>query len=104
MSLDARARRAAQAARTSVDQLWPPPDIDVLVGRRRRRAIVANTLTLAVIVAIGLSAWRILPIGGQEPAASQLPRRVQAAIRVGQAPGAVPVSYTHLTLPTNREV
>ena len=92
MSLDARARRAAQATRTSVDQLSPPPAIDVLVGRRRRRAIVANTLTLAAMVAVGLSAWKVLPIGGQEPAASQLPRHVQAAIRVGQAPGAVLVA------------
>jgi YVTN family beta-propeller protein len=92
MSLDARARRAAQAARTSVDRLTPPPAIDVLVGRRRRRAIVANTLALAVMVAVGLSAWRVLPIGGQEPAATQLPRHVQAAIRVGQAPGAVLVA------------
>jgi YVTN family beta-propeller protein len=92
MSLDARARRAAQAARTSVDQLSPPPAIDVVVGRRRRRATVANTLALAAMVAVGLSAWKVLPIGGQEPAASQLPRHVQAAIRVGQAPGAVLVA------------
>ena len=92
MSLDARARRAAQAARISVDRLSPPPAIDALVGSRRRRAIVANTLALAVMVAVGLSAWRVLPIGGQEPAASQLPRHVQAAIRVGQAPGAVLVA------------
>jgi YVTN family beta-propeller protein len=88
MSLDARARRAAQAARTSVDRLAPPP-IGVLVGRRRRRAVAANALALAVVVAVGGVAWRVLPIGGPEPTTTGLPRHVQAVIRVGKAPGAV---------------
>jgi YVTN family beta-propeller protein len=92
MSLDARARRAAQAARSSVDRLPPPPGIGVLVTRRRRRAAAANTLALALIVAVVGVAWRALPTGGREPAAPGLPRRVQAAIQVGKAPGAVLVA------------
>jgi YVTN family beta-propeller protein len=91
MSLDARARRAAQAARSNVDRLAPPPAIGVLVARRRRRAAAANTLLLALIVAVGGAAWRVLPIGGPQPTATELPRHVQATIRVGDAPGAVAV-------------
>lgn len=92
MSLDARARRAAQAARSNVDRLAPPPAIGVLVARRRRRTAATNTLALALIVAMGGVAWRVLPIGGPEPTATGLPRHVQAAIRVGKAPGAVAVA------------
>jgi YVTN family beta-propeller protein len=92
MSLDARARRAAQAARTNVDRLSPPPPIGVLVGRRRRRAVAANVLALALMVAVGGVGWRLLAIGHQEAAATRLPRHVQAAIRVGKAPGAVLVA------------
>jgi YVTN family beta-propeller protein len=92
MSLDARARRAAQAARSNVDRLPPPPAIGVLVARRRRRAAAANALVLALIVAVGGLAWRILPIGDPQPTATGLPRHVQAAIRVGKAPGAVVVA------------
>jgi YVTN family beta-propeller protein len=91
MSLDARARRAAQATRSSVDRLAPPP-IEVLVGRRRRRAVAANVFALAVVVAVGGVAWRALPIGGPEPTTTGLPRHVQAAIRVGNSPGAVLVA------------
>lgn len=91
MSLDARARRAAQAAHSNVDRLPPPPAIGVLVARGRRRAAAANALALALIVAIGGVAWRVLPIGGPEPTATGLPRHVKAAIRVGEAPGAVAV-------------
>jgi YVTN family beta-propeller protein len=90
MSLDARARRAAQAARTQVDRLPPPPAIGVLVARRRRRAAAASALALIVaLVGVG---WRALPTGGREPAATGLPGHVQAAIRVGRAPGAVLVA------------
>jgi YVTN family beta-propeller protein len=92
MSLDACARRAAQAARTNVDRLAPPPPIGVLAGRRRRRTMAANALALAVVVAVSGAAWRVLAIGGQEPAATRLPRHVQAAIRVGNSPGAVLVA------------
>jgi hypothetical protein len=66
MSLDARARRAAQAARSSVDRLPPPPGIGVLIARRRRRAAAANALVLALIVAVVGVAWRALPTGGRE--------------------------------------
>jgi YVTN family beta-propeller protein len=90
MSLDARARRAAQAARTNVGRLPPPPAIGVLVVRRRRRAAAANALALALIVAVVGVAWRALPTGGQT--ATGLPGHVQAAIRVGRAPGAVLVA------------
>jgi virginiamycin B lyase len=85
MSLDARARRAAQAARTSVDRLSPPPAIDVIVGRRRRRAAAANGLALALIVAVVGVAWQALPTGGREPAASGgpvAPGRPVAAARI----------------------
>lgn len=93
MSLDARARRAAEAARTSVDRLPPPPAIGNLVARRRRRAAAANTLALALVVAVVGVAWRALPTGGREPAApGLLGGPVQAAIRVGKAPGAVLVA------------
>jgi YVTN family beta-propeller protein len=92
MSLDARARRAAQAARSSVDRLAPPPPIGVLVGRRRRRAVAANVLALAVMVAVGGLGWRLLAIDSQEAVTTRLPRHVQAAIRVGKAPGAVLVA------------
>jgi YVTN family beta-propeller protein len=91
MSLDARARRAAQAARSSVDRLAPPP-IEVLVGRRRHRTMAANALALAVFVAVAGVGWRVLAIGHQEVAATRLPRHVQAAIKVGKAPGAVVVA------------
>jgi YVTN family beta-propeller protein len=92
MSLDSRARRAAQAARTSVDRLPPPPGIGDLVTRRRRRAAAANTLALALIVAVVGVAWRALP-PGREPAAPGLPGGpVQAAIRVGTAPSWVLVA------------
>jgi YVTN family beta-propeller protein len=89
MSLDARARRAAQAARNNIDRLPPPPTIDVLVARRRRRAAAMNVLAVALIVAVGGVAWKVLPIGGHQPTATGLPRHVQAAIRVGKAPAAL---------------
>jgi YVTN family beta-propeller protein len=91
MSLDARARRAVQAARGNVDRLPPPPAIGVLVRRRRRRVAAGNALAVAVLVAVGTLAWRILPVGAPQPAATGLPRHVQAGIRVGEAPGAVAV-------------
>jgi YVTN family beta-propeller protein len=47
-------------------------------------------LPLALIVALGGVAWRALP-GGPQPAATGLPRQVEAAIRVGKAPCAVAV-------------
>jgi YVTN family beta-propeller protein len=89
MSLDARARRAAQAARDAVDRRPPPPAIGVLVVRRRRRVAAVNALGLALVVALGGAAWRALPIGDHEPTATGLPRQVEAAIRVGKAPGEV---------------
>jgi YVTN family beta-propeller protein len=91
MSLDARAHRAAQAARNTIDRLPPPPAIGVLVARRRRRAAAVNVLAVALIVAVGGVTWRFLPTGSPQPTATGLPRHVQAAIRVGQAPGAVAV-------------
>ena len=91
MSLDARARRAAQAAHDNVDRLPPPPAIGVLVARRRRRAAAVNILAVALMVAVGGVAWRFLPTGSPQPTATGLPRHVQAAIRVGKAPGAVAV-------------
>jgi YVTN family beta-propeller protein len=89
MSLDARARRAAQAARGNVDRLPPPPAIGVLVARRRRRAAAVNVLAVVLIVTVGGVAWRFLPMGDPQPTATGLPRHVQAAIRVGKAPDAV---------------
>ena len=91
MSLDARARRAARAVRDNTDQLPSPPIIGVLVARRRRRLAAANVLALTLVVAVGVAAWRALPIGGLEPITSGLPRHVKAAIRVGELPGAVVV-------------
>jgi streptogramin lyase len=95
MSLDARARRAAQAARTSVDRLPPPPAIGVLVTRRRRRATAANALALALLLAVVGVAWRALPTGG-EPAAgppvAPRPRplgRVAATVHLGGQLGGV---------------
>jgi virginiamycin B lyase len=85
MSLDARARRAAQAARTSVDQLPPPPGIGDLVTRRRRRAAAANVLALALVVAVVGVAWRALPTGSRDPAAtgpSVAPGRPVVAARI----------------------
>jgi YVTN family beta-propeller protein len=66
MSLDARARRAAQAVRANVDRLPPPPPIGALAARRRRRATSANALVLALVVAVVGVAWRALPTGGRE--------------------------------------
>jgi YVTN family beta-propeller protein len=91
MSLDARARRAARAVRDNTGQLPPPPVIGVLVARRRRRVAAANVLALALVVAVGVVAWRAFPIGGLGPITSSLPRHVEAAIRVGRLPGAVVV-------------
>jgi YVTN family beta-propeller protein len=96
MSLDARARRAAQAARDNIDRRPPPPAIGVLVARQRRRVAAINALGLALIVAVGGVAWRALPIGRQQPAATGLPRQVEAAIRVGKAPGAVVVERSQV--------
>jgi YVTN family beta-propeller protein len=92
MSLDARARRAAQAARSNVDRLPPPPAIGVLVARRRRRAAAAQALALACIVVAAAQVWRVLPVANFEPGAPRLPRHVQAAIKVGKAPSAVLVA------------
>ena len=91
MSLDAHARRAAQATRDTIDRLPPPPAIGVLVAHRRRRAAAVNVLAVAFIVAVGGVGWRFLPMGGPQPTAAGLPRHIQAAIRVGKAPGAVAV-------------
>jgi YVTN family beta-propeller protein len=92
MSLDARAHRAAQAVRNNADRLRPPPALGVLVARRRRRAAAVNVLAVALIVAVGgVTWWRFLPTGSPQPTATGLPRHVQAAIRVGEAPGAVAV-------------
>jgi YVTN family beta-propeller protein len=96
MSLDARARRAAQAARDTVDRRPPPPAIGVLVARRRRRVAAANALGLALVVALGGAAWWALPIGGPQPTATGLPRQVEAAIRVGKAPGEVAAEGSQL--------
>jgi YVTN family beta-propeller protein len=91
MSLDARARRAAQAARDTVDRRPPAPAIGVLVARQRRRVAAANALGLALVVALGGAAWKALPIDNHQPTATGLPRQVEAAIRVGKAPGTVTV-------------
>jgi YVTN family beta-propeller protein len=103
MSLDARARRAAQAARNSIDRLPPPPAIGVLVARRRRRAVAVNTLAVALLVAVGAVAWRVLPIGGHQPTTTGLPRHVQATIRVGKAPGAVVVEGSSVWVANSEE-
>lgn len=89
MSLDARARHAAQAARDTIDRRPPPPAIGVLVARRRRRVAAANALGLALIVALGGAAWNALPIDDHQPTATGPRRQVEAAIRVGKAPGEV---------------
>jgi YVTN family beta-propeller protein len=97
VSVDARARRAAQAARDTVDRRPPPPAIGVLVARQRRRVAAVNALGLALIVVLGGVAGRALPLGGHQPTATGLPRQaglprqVEAAIRVGKAPGEVAV-------------
>jgi YVTN family beta-propeller protein len=89
MSLDARARHAAQAARRNVDRLAPPPAIGVLVARRRRRAAAAEALGLVCIVAAAGLAWRVLPVADLGAGAMRLPQHVQAAVKVGRAPSAV---------------
>jgi YVTN family beta-propeller protein len=103
MSLDARARRAVQAARNSTDRRPPPPAIGVLVARRRRRATAATTLAVALIVAMGGMAWRFVPTGSHQPTATGLPRHVQATIKFGKAPSAVVVEGSSVWVANSRD-
>ena len=96
MSLDVRARRAAQAARERVDRLPPPPPIGALVARRRRRSLAAGLLLVVLAGLAGGSIWRTLAPQEQEPlepgsrpVVPALPRHVLARIQVGGVPEAV---------------
>jgi YVTN family beta-propeller protein len=96
MSLDVRARRAAQAARERVEHLPPPPPIGALVARRRRRSLAAGLLLVVLAGLAGGSVWRTLAPQEQEPlepgprpVVPSLPRHVLARIPVGGVPEAV---------------
>ena len=61
-------------------------------------------MTLRVLCVFLLSGWlsvyaAVLPIPENGPAL-----RIQGSNTIGAELGPAPVSYTHLTLPTNREV
>ena len=62
-------------------------------------------LQLALTIALsGLSAYALAAVSPEEAAELGKTLTPWGAIQAGNAEGTIPVSYTHLTLPTNREV
>lgn len=92
MSLERRARAAAQAERALVDRAWPPPAWPKVLARRRRRSVAATSLALLII---GALVWVVVrPALQEEPVVRPVPSlptpgRVTATVRVGESPTAV---------------
>jgi YVTN family beta-propeller protein len=97
MNLDARGRRATQAALGSVTRVDPGAGLADLLHRRRRRRITRAAAALATATVLGLVVW--VGVRGSErvasisnPPAGAL-GRVVATIPVGASPADVLVSY-----------
>ncbi|HEV2930502.1 MAG TPA: hypothetical protein VGW74_17600, partial [Propionibacteriaceae bacterium] len=90
MNLDARGRRATQAALGSVARVDPTAGLVELGRRRRRRRITRAAAALATATALALVAWmgvreseRVTPIVNPPPGSLG---RVAATILVGASP------------------
>jgi DNA-binding beta-propeller fold protein YncE len=92
VTLERRARAAAQAERALVDQVWPPPPWHRVLARRRRRSLAASGVALAVIAAL---VWAVVrPALQEQPVVRPVPSlptpgRVAATIPVSQSPTTV---------------
>jgi YVTN family beta-propeller protein len=96
MNLDARGRRATQAALDSVTRVDPVAGLADLLRRRRRRRITRAAAALAAATALVVVAWvgvrgseRVMPIVNPPPGSLG---RVAATIPVGGSPVDVLVS------------
>jgi YVTN family beta-propeller protein len=96
MSLDARGRRATQAALNSVTRVDPIAGLADLLRRRRRRRVTRAATALATATALALVAW--VGVRGSDRAAPTVNPppgslgRVAATIPVGASPVDVVVS------------
>jgi YVTN family beta-propeller protein len=96
MNLDARGRRATQAALGSVTRVDPVAGLAELLRRRRRRRATRVVTALATATAVALVAWvgvrgseRVVPVVNPPPGSLG---RVVATIPVGAGPADVLVS------------
>jgi hypothetical protein len=60
MTLDTRARAAAQALRRSATRVDPAAGLEELLHRRRRRLVARAATALATATAVALVAWSSL--------------------------------------------
>lgn len=96
MTVERRARAAAQAERALVDRAWPPPPWQRVLARQRRRSLAATGVALIVVAVL---AWAVVrPVLREPPVVGPLPKvgprlpvpgRVTATIPVGESPAAV---------------
>jgi DNA-binding beta-propeller fold protein YncE len=96
MTVERRARAAAQAERALVDRVWPPPAWHRVLARRRRRSLAATGVALIVVAVL---AWTVIrPVLQEPPVVGPIPKvgprlpapgRVSATIPVGESPAAV---------------
>jgi YVTN family beta-propeller protein len=92
MTLDRRARAAAQAERVLVDRAWPPPAWPRVLARRRRRSLAATGVALLAVAAL---VWVVVrPALQEQPVVRPVPSlptpgRVAGTIGVGESPTAV---------------
>jgi YVTN family beta-propeller protein len=96
MNLDARGRRATQAALGSVTRVDPVAGLEDLLRRRRRRPIARAAAALATAAALSVVAWvgvrgaeRVTPVVNPPPSSLG---RITATIPVGAGPVDVLVS------------
>jgi len=97
MSLDARARAAAEGLDRSARRVDPAAGLDELLRRRRRRPLLKATAATALLAAVAVVAWvggrwpdRDRTVTGPTPAPPLL--QVTATIRGGAGPADVLVS------------
>jgi DNA-binding beta-propeller fold protein YncE len=92
VTLERRARAAAQAERALVDRAWPPPPWQRVLARRRRRSLAA---TGAALLAVAALVWVVVrPALQEQPVVRPVPSlptpgRVTTTVPVGESPAAV---------------
>jgi YVTN family beta-propeller protein len=92
MTVERRARDAAQAERALVDRVWPPPPWHRVLARKRRRSLAATGVALIVVAVL---AWAVVrPVLQEQPVVRPVPSlptpgRVAATVGVGESPNAL---------------
>ena len=96
MNLDARGRRATQAALGSVTRVDPVAGLEDLLRRRRRRLVARAATALATATVVALVAWLAVSRAERDAPVTEPPPgslgRVAATIPVGAGPADVVVS------------